>query len=337
MSGQAYVEPVAAWSVMLDSKDLADKIAPRLFSLTLTERRNESTDELELTLNDHDGKLTLPALGAVLNVSIGWEKGTGVQKGLVGKGSFKVDDVIYDGPPDRVTIRARSADMASGFRNRKSRTWHGKTLGAIVKQVADDNGLTARCHADLASMVVTSAEQSNKSDMQFLRDLGRRYDAVATVKNKSLIFAPINATTTATGKPIGSVKLSKSTGDHYRYSKSSRENGQDGAEAQWHDQGTGKRHTQQEGGSNRRRLKRIYSSQSDAKAAARAESNRLKRAGATMEINMALGDATITAGMGASASGFKAEIDKHSWKIATVKHIFDSRGFRTELEMEVAG
>jgi len=337
MTGQAFIEPKAAWAVTLDGKDLADKIAPRLISLTLSERRNESTDELELVLHDHDGKLALPALGAVLAVSLGWEKGTGVRAGLVDKGTFKVDEMTWDGPPDKVTIRARSADMAGSFRNRKSRTWHGNTLGAIVKKVAADNGLTARCHADLASIVVTSAEQSNKSDMQFLRDLGRRYDAVATVKNKSLIFAPINADTTATGKAIGTVKLTKSDGDRYRYERAAREDGQDGAEAQWHSQGSAKRHKAQEGGSNRRRLKRVYSSEADAKAAARAENNRLKRAGATMEITKAYGDATIAAGMKASATGFKADIDKHSWRIASVRHSFDSDGFRTELEMEVAG
>lgn len=337
MTGQAFMEPKAAWSVTLDGKDLADKLAPRLISLTLSERRNESADELELVLHDHDGKLALPALGAVLAVSIGWEKGTGVTAGLVDKGSFKVDDMTWDGPPDKVTIRARSADMASSFRNRKSRTWHGKTLGAIVKQVAADNGLTPRCHADLASLVVTSAEQPNKSDMQFLRDLGRRYDAVATVKNKSLIFSPIDASTTATGKAIGTIKLTKSVGDRYSYARSSRDNGQDGAEAQWHDQGTGKRHKAQEGGSNRRRLKRVYSSETDAKAAAKAETNRLKRAGATMEITKALGDASIAAGMKATATGFKDEIDRQTWKIASVRHSFDGNGFRTELEMEVAG
>ena len=337
MNGQAFIEPKAAWKITLDGKDLADKIAPRIVSLTLSERRNESADELELVLHDHDGKLALPAQGAVLAISLGWEKGTGVTPGLVDKGSFKVDEMSWEGPPDKVTIRARSADMGGNFRTRKSRTWHGKTLGAIVKQIAADNKLTPRCHADLASKMVTSAEQANKSDMEFLRDLGRRYDAVATVKNKSLIFSPIDATTTATGKEIGTIKLTRSDGDSYRYQRAARENGQDGAEAQWHDQASGKRKKVQEGGSNRRRLKRVYSSESDAKAAARAEASRLKRAGATMEITKALGDASIAAGMKATATGFKDEIDKQSWKIANVRHCFDDRGFRTELEMEVAG
>ena len=210
MSGQAYVEPKAAWSVSLEGKDLTATMAPRLISLTLSERRNESADELEVILHDHDGKLALPPLGAVLTVALGWERGTGVTIGLAEKGSFKVDEMTWDGPPDKVTIRARSADMAGTFRKRKSRTWHGKTIGAIVRQIAADNGLTPRCHADLAGVVVTSAEQPNKSDMQFLRDLGRRYDAVATIKNKSLIFSPINATTTATGRPIAAVALTLS-------------------------------------------------------------------------------------------------------------------------------
>ena len=68
---QAYVQPRAAWSAMLDGKDLADKLAPRLISLRLTEKRGESSDELEIVLHDHDGKLALPKEGARLTIGLG--------------------------------------------------------------------------------------------------------------------------------------------------------------------------------------------------------------------------------------------------------------------------
>ncbi len=43
-----------------------------------------------------------------LRVFLGWQA-----TGLVDKGTFIVDEVEYGGLPDQITLRARSADMAS--------------------------------------------------------------------------------------------------------------------------------------------------------------------------------------------------------------------------------
>jgi len=170
MSGNSYVQPKAAWRVMLDGQDLTDRFAPRLVSLRLSEKRGEAADQLEIVLSDDDGALAIPPEGARLSVSLGWERGTGVTAGLVAKGSFKVDEVSWGGPPDQVTITARSADLKDSFRTRKSKVWKETTLGAIIGAIAGANGLKARCHPDLSGKQVTAAEQHNKSDMQFLRD-----------------------------------------------------------------------------------------------------------------------------------------------------------------------
>ncbi|MDR7101448.1 contractile injection system protein, VgrG/Pvc8 family [Croceicoccus sp. BE223] len=335
---RAFSQPRAAWSVRIDGgQDLTDRFEPLLVSLRLTEQRAESCDELEIVLVDRTGEIELPPEGSRLQVSLGWERGTGVAIGLVDKGTFLVDEVAWDGPPDRITLRARSADMAKSFRTRRTRTWNGKTIGEIVGQVAADNGLNAACHPDFAATVVTSVEQANKSDMQLLRDLGRRYDAIATVKDGNLIFAPIGADTTVGGSPIPSIELTRSAGDRYSYRRASREKAQDGAEATWHDQGAAKQKTASHGGQNRKRLKRIYASQADADAAAKSETNRLARAAASFEVTLAYGDAAIAAGMKATLSGFKSEIDAKTWRIARVEHEMDSNGFRSRLEMETAG
>jgi phage protein D len=333
-----YVQPHAAWKVTLAGQDLTEKLAPRLASLRLTEARGEKADEFEIVLHDADGKLALPPEGARLQVQLGWARGTGVTPGLVDKGSFKVDEVSWSGPPDVVTITGRSADFKESFRTRKTRIFKDQTIGTIVGKIAAEHGLTARCHPDLAGKTVKAAEQHNKSDMQLLRDLGRRYDAVATTKDGALIFAPIDANTTATGKAIPTLELTRGKLDRYSFRRASRENGQDGAEAQWHDQKAGKRKKVEHGGAKRRRLKRVYASEGDAKEAAGAEAKRLKRAEATLELNLAYGDAAITAGVKAKAKGFKSEIDAKTWRVAKVEHRMDGQGgFVSQIEMEVAG
>jgi uncharacterized protein len=328
-SAQSYVEPRAAWSLTLAGKDLADKINPRLISLRLTEKRGEESDTLEIALHDHDGQLALPPEGALLDLAFGWDRGTGIQTGLVSKGSFKVDELTWSGPPDTVTITARAADLAGSFRTRKTRIWKNTTLGAVIAKIAGEHGHTPRCHADLAGKALTTAEQAGKSDMTFLRDLGRRYDAVATIKAGALIFAPVDAETTAT--------VTRQKGDRYEYRRSAREGREDGAEADWHDAHAATRKKVTKGGTRRRKLKRVYSSQGDADAASQAESNRLKRAAATFTITLAHGDAALAPGMKLKAQGFKTEVDAKSWRIASVDHDMNGTGgFTTSLEMEVA-
>ena len=336
-AGQGYIQPVPAWHVTMAGIDLTDKLAPRLISLSLSERHAEAAEELELVLHDSDGLLNLPPEGAVLTVAIGWARGTGVAVGLVEKGSFVVDHIEWEGPPDALKITGRSANLRTDFRNRKSRTWHNHSLTAITTQIATDNGLTPRCHPDLADTIITAAEQANQSDMEFLRDLGRRYDALATVKDGCLLFAPIGATITATGQTIPTLTITKRGNDKYHYHRASREAAQDGAESQWHDQRTGKRKTVSTGGSHRRRLKRVHASHADAHAAAQSEAKRLKRAAATLEIDLGYGNPQVSVGMHTTVSGFKAEIDAHQWLVAHVAHEMSGSGLKTKVELSVAG
>jgi len=335
---QAYVQPFADWRVILGGEDITARFAPRLTALRIAEKLGESADQLEIELEDSDGLLALPPADARIEVSLGWARGTGVSPGLVAKGSFTVDDVKWDGPPDKVSITARSADFKASFRTRKSAIWNATTLGAIVDRIAAAHGLTSRCHPDLAATAVTLAEQANKSDMTFLRDLGRRYDAVATVKAGSLIFMPHNAATTPAGTPIPTLTVTRQSGDRYSYSRAERERGNDGAEAQWHDQDGAERKQVRKGGARRRRLKRVYASEADAGHAAQSATNRAERARAKLSITLALGNAAIAAGHRVTARGFKTEIDALSWRVASVDHRMDGTGgFVTQLELEVAG
>lgn len=335
---RSYVEPVPAWSLTLDGTDLADRINPRLISLTLAEKRGEEADTLEITLHDSDGALALPPEGAVLTLAMGWDRGTDVETGLVAKGTFKVGELKWDGPPDKVSITARAADFQLTFRKRKTRIWKNTTLGTVVEKIAGEHGLVARCHPDLAAKALTQAEQHNKSDMTFLRDLGRRYDAIATVKAGALIFAPIDADTTSTGKPIPTAAITRQNAVSYEYSRASREGHEDGAEADWHDSHAATRKQAVKGGSRRRKLKRVYASEGDANAASQAETNRLKRAAASFSVTLAYGNAALAPGMKITAQGFKSEVDAKSWRIASVDHAIDgSGGFTTKIEMEAAG
>lgn len=332
----AYVQPKAAWRVTLGDEDLTARLAPMLISLRLSEKDGEEADQLEIVLDDSRGNVSIPPEGATLQVWLGWERGTDVTTGLVYKGSFKVDEAGWSGPPDRITLTARSADLAQSFRKRRNRVWKNTTLGAIVTAIAAAHALTARCHPDLADLAVTVAEQAGKSDMQFLRDVARRHDATAVVKAASLIFAHKGASTTSTGNAIPHAVLLRSRCNAVEWRRAARERAQDGAEAQWHDPADARRKTHSTGGTNRKRLKKTYASESDAKAAANAEATRLKRAAATLSASLAWGNPLLSPGMKITAVGFKPLIDATRWLIASAEHSMDASGLKTRIEMNVA-
>ena len=333
-TANTYIEPKAAWQVTLDGVDITARFNPVLVSVRISMALQEKADSLEITLDDSSGTLAIPPAKATLAVSLGWERGTGVLVGLVAMGQFVVDDVSWEGPPDRITIKAHSADLKDSYRTRKTRTWVNATLGTIASQIASEQGLSARIHPDLSGITIASAEQHNQSDMEFIAHLGRRYDAVATVKAGALIVAPMGAAATASGATLPAIAIPRQTVSRASYSRSAREGTYQGAEANFHDQDAATRALHQEGAAPRRRLKRVYATQTDAQAAAKAETQRQQRAKATLEITLTHGNPVIATGQTATASGFKSEIDAQSWHITGAEHAMGPEGLTTSLTLE---
>lgn len=318
-----------------DGTDLADKLNPRFLEAKLTEKRGGESDELNIVLHNHDGQLKPPKAGVFLSLAWGWETGEDVPVGLVNKGRFKVDEVERSGTPDIVTIRARAADLSGQLRTRKNKMWKDTTLGSILNKIAGDDGKTAKVHPDLAGKAVKAIEQHNKSDMQFVRDLGKRYDAVATWKDKTLIFMPIGGETTAGGKAIPALKLTRRDGSTWSFRHAQR-NEHDGAEAQYQDTAEAKRKTVKTGGNKRKRLKKVYATEADAKTAADAQAKRDKRGAFTFDYDLVVADPSIIPNAKATLSGWDSEIDGIKWLVESVETTLNSSGLQQKLAFESA-
>ncbi|MBJ3641499.1 phage late control D family protein, partial [Salmonella enterica subsp. enterica serovar Weltevreden] len=117
------------YMLMLDSRDITGNISDRLMSMTLTDNRGFEADQLDLELDDADGKIVLPRRGAVITLALGW-KG----QPLFPKGAFTVDEIEHTGAPGRLTIRARSADFRETLNTRREKSWHKTTVGEVVKE-----------------------------------------------------------------------------------------------------------------------------------------------------------------------------------------------------------
>lgn len=321
--------------VLEDGTDLADKINPRAIELRLTEERGGEADQLEITLQNHDGRLVAPEPGKILSLSLGWVSGSDVAVGLVDKGRFKVDEVEESGPPDVIMIRARSADFTGDYVKRRTQAWKDTTLGAILRTVAGRNGSSALVHPDLSAKPIDAIEQHGKSDMAFVKDLGQRYDAVATWKDRRLVFMPIGSATTTSGKAIPTIALTRRDGWTWRFTRAQRDE-HDGAEAEWHDKAAGRRRRVTAGGSNRKRLKRTYASEAEAKQAADAEAAKRKRGGYEFTYELAFADMALQPNAKASLSGWTSKIDAVKWLVTSVETSFAPDGLHQRIKLESA-
>ena len=324
------VQPQADYRITLDGRDLSRLIAPNLISLSLSESRADEADMLALVLDDARGTFAIPKRGASIKLAIGW-----VGEPLVDKGAFTVDEVEHGGAPDVITIRARSASMTKGMHERREKSWHRQTIGAIVRTIATRHGATAAVDATLAATRIDHVDQTQESDMSFLTRLARRYDAVMTVKDKRLLFMPIGSGKTVSGKPLDVLAITRASGDQHRYHIAQRDD-YTSVRAHYHSNGAAavggrRRRKRQE----RQGAARDYATEAEARAAAQADYARTQRGQSTLSYTLALGRPELFPEMPVTVTGFKPEIDETPWLVKKATHTIGDGGFTTALDFEV--
>lgn len=344
-SNEGKQQPTPIYRIKIDGHDITPKVDSRLESLTLTDNRGFEADQLDLTLDDSDGKLDIPPRGATLDLAIGWES-----SGLIDKGTFTVDEIEHSGTPDKLTIRARSADMREGLTMRRERSFHGKTIGEIVRTIAGQNSLSPVVSSDLSGKSVGHMDQTSESDANFLSRLAQHFDAIATVKAGKLLFTPIGKGMSALGKALGEVTIIRSDGDSHRFNVADREiytsvkaYFQDTKSAKKGEvlvtkdgvQKKGKTKQVEASADNTMVLRHTYASKGNAERGALAAWKRIQRGKAEFSITLAIGRPELFPEVPVTVKGFKPIIDSTKWILARATHSLGDGGLTTQIELEM--
>lgn len=323
-----YDRPI--YRITLDGQDLSAGLAPRLMSLSLQEHRGEEADQLDIELSDADGLLAVPTPGAVLTLALGW-----AGEPLVDKGTYKVDEAGHRGAPDVISLRARSADLTGALRKRTERSFHDTTLGEIIRSIAGANSLEAVVGDTLDHEPVEHIDQTNESDLNFLTRLGKRYDAVATVKEGRLLFLLAHGGKTAGGADMPRHIIYRRDGDNHDYNHSTRD-AYTGVQASWQDPRGGKKREAIAGtDENPKKLRDTYASERDALAAAQSEWQRIQRGYATMKFAMARAMPQLSPQQKVEFADMKPPMGGVDWLIKTATHSLSESGFTTVLDLEL--
>jgi len=150
-----------------------------------------TTDSIQIDLQDKFGKWHGPwlpgkhdeikAIIEVLN-----DKGVGSVERL-DCGKFFVDDVSYDGPPDKISIKAVSIPLAKGGKDEKnSRVWENVILSQIAGDVANSAGLTLIYHAP--DYLYDRVEQKQETDLSFIKKRGQKEGITIKISDEHLIL-----------------------------------------------------------------------------------------------------------------------------------------------------
>lgn len=318
-----------SYRLIVNGTNITPKVNGRLIDLTLDETPGDEADTLSILLSDHDGRLEIPPKGAEIELAIGW-KG----RPLIEKGTFIVDESEFSGPPDQISITARSADMRGQLPAKQTRSWHQTTIGEIVNTIAGTNDLKPVVSDRLSSLSVEHLDQTDESDLNFLTRLGEKHDAIAAVKFGRLLFLPRGQGQTLSGQALPTLTITPQSGDQYKYKEKDRDE-YTGVIAFYDDIDAGQQKQVQAGTSDRvKRMRGTYPNQEEANAAAWAELKRLNRGEAEFSITLARGVPEVGPEYRLSVEGLKAQINGREWVVTRASHSLSDAGLVTSLEAE---
>ena len=322
--------PIPAFRITVDGKDISPVLRPRLVSMTLSENGEDESDHLDITLDDSDNQVELPTVGVNITVAIGWKNGI-----MIDKGNFIVSGFSHSGPPDTLTIHAKTANLTDSLKEVRERSYHNTTLGAILDQIARRNSLKSGIAANMRSRKIKHIDQTNESDAAFLRRLGKQFDAVSTIKNNTLLFMLKSQSKTVSGKDIKPVIIKRKNGDSHPFTVDKRDD-YTGARAYWHNSKKAKRQSVVAGMTRRcKNLKNTYASKEEAEEAAKAEWLRIQRGEYKFNMTLAIGHPDLIPQSPVTVSGYKKLINETKWIADKIRHDISDNGYKTTIYLGI--
>ncbi len=192
--------PWARYVLTYQQRNITHDIAPHLTSLTYSDRLTGESDEIEIELEDTEGKWNgawYPGHGDSLSLGFGW-RGAGIRT----IGRFEIDEVEPSGPPSSVNIRALATGIRAPVRTIEHKAYENTTLDQVAEQIAQRQGMTL---VGSIEPIPLDRLTQQESDLEFLRNLADQYDYAFKITGDRLVFHRVSEL--AKGSPVASFTL----------------------------------------------------------------------------------------------------------------------------------
>lgn len=146
-------------------------------SISFTDQEGTHADKVTITVVSPD--YIKPKKGDELILFFGYDGVPFMPCGIFTvDGSRRIDNRV-------LVVRATGVNFKGKIKEKKSKTFEKTTLKDIVALKAKENGLASKCDFKVKIKHLT---QTNQSDLDFLKKLADEYNAIFTIKNRTLIF-----------------------------------------------------------------------------------------------------------------------------------------------------
>lgn len=159
------MQPV--FKILANNDNVTELIKERLIRLSITDEIGFVSDAATIVIDNHDDQVEVPARGAELEVYLGYDVDA-----LVKMGKFMVDEVELSGPPNQISITARSSDTfeksnLGSIVSPKSRSWHDIAFPDMVAAIAKENKLSPLVSPRLRGLLLTILTRQRKATLHF--------------------------------------------------------------------------------------------------------------------------------------------------------------------------
>ena len=175
--------------ISYNGKDITKDLAPYLKTFEYTDNAEDKSDEVQITLEDRELLWCgdwYPEKGATIEATIIVTDDAGETR--LPCGSFEIDEVESDGPPNEVKIKAVSVPLSSGIRHDKnSKPWENVKLSAIAGDIAKKAGMQLT-YESADDPDFDRVDQVRQGDLAFLQSLCQRTGKALKVTDKKIVI-----------------------------------------------------------------------------------------------------------------------------------------------------
>lgn len=175
--------------IIIDGKNVTGDVSPYLSRISYTDRLEAESDDISLSFEDTQKlwqQSWYPQQGDSLQAKIG-KPGD-----VLDCGTFEIDEIEFEGPPDTVTVKGIAAAINKELRTKNSKGFEKQSLRKIAQYFADKHGL--QLIGDLSALQKIEIErktQENQTDLSFLSGLAKEYGFIFSLRGGSLVFMDI--------------------------------------------------------------------------------------------------------------------------------------------------
>lgn len=180
--------------IVYEGRDITQDIEQYLTAVEYTDNTGTTSDEVSFTVEDTFGMWRgawFPFKGDKFTLEIGYDNN------LLSCGTFTVDEIEMQGPPDTVSIKGLAAGINSPLRTKNSKAFEGQTLRQIADEIAKKYGFQiidsattsgVKPKSILDTIRVERITQNRETDLEFLKRVAGSYGVTFSLRDDKLIF-----------------------------------------------------------------------------------------------------------------------------------------------------